>query len=278
MEHEIPPNCSYHVVNSTFDEALTQELDRLEEQRSKLAPALVMIDPFGVSGTPMKTIARILANPKAEVYISFMYSFINRFLDKPEWVPHLDELFGSRRWNEAIGIADLLSKKQMIYDLYHQQLKSSGAKHVLHFEMYDGDRLVYAIFFGTQNLEGSDKMKEAIWKVVPSGDYRFRSGLDSQLHLGSTMVDYSSLRRALYEEFKSQTEVDIESVSDFVKSDRTEFHSGQLRNHALKPMEDEGAIEVVPGSRSRRGTYPNGTKLRFLPPRPKQTEYQRDLF
>ena len=66
MEHEIPPNCSYHVVNSTFDEALTQELDRLEEQRSKLAPALVMIDPFGVSGTPMKTIARILANPKAE--------------------------------------------------------------------------------------------------------------------------------------------------------------------------------------------------------------------
>ena len=47
----------------------------------------------------------------------------------------------------TIGIADPLSKKQTIYDLYRQQLKSSGAKHVLHFEMYDGDRLVYAIFF-----------------------------------------------------------------------------------------------------------------------------------
>ena len=147
MNHQIPSNCTYDVINSTFDETLTHELDRIEEQRSNLAPALVMFDPFGVSETPMTTIARILANPKAEVYISFMYSFINRFLENPAFEPHLDELFGSKRWREAIDIRDPESRKRFIYDLYRDQLKSSGANQVLHVEMYDGDRLVYAIFF-----------------------------------------------------------------------------------------------------------------------------------
>ncbi len=277
MKPKIPSNCTYHVINSTFDEALTHELDRIEEQRSNLAPALVMIDPFGVSETPMTTIARILANPKAEVYISFMYSFINRFLENPAFEPHLDELFGSKRWREAIDIRNPESRKRFIYGLYRDQLKSSGAKQVLHVEMYDDDRLVYAIFFGTQSLEGSDKMKEAIWKVDPSGNYTFRSGMDSQLHLGPTMVDYSPLKRALYEQFKSITEVSIEAVVDFVKSDETDFHSGQLRTHALRPMEAGGTIEVIPGTRRRRNTYPSGTKLRFLPPQQNQAAPQPKL-
>ena len=62
----IPTNCRYHVSNSTFDDTLTGLLDSLEEQKALLAPSFVMIDPFGVSGTPMRTIQRILSNPKSE--------------------------------------------------------------------------------------------------------------------------------------------------------------------------------------------------------------------
>ena len=271
---DIPSNCSYYLINSTFDETLTEELDRLEEQRKNLAPALAMIDPFGVSETPMKTIGRILTNPKAEVYISFMYSFINRFIDKPEWEQHLDELFGTDRWREARRIGTSGARKKWIYDLYRDQLKSVGAQNVLRFEMYDGMRLVYAIFFGTQSLEGSDKMKEAIWKVVPSGDFRFRSGMDSQLHMGSTMVDYSVLRRSLIDEFISKGEVDINAVVDFVKSDNTDFYSGQLRTHALKPMEEDGSLEVIAQANRRKGTYPEGVKLRFVSPKPRDKVIQ----
>ena len=120
-------------------------------------------------------------------------------------------------------------------------------------------------------------MKEAIWKVVPSGDYRFRSGLNNQIHLGATMVDYSSLKRALYDQFKTKAQIGIEEVEDFVKSDRTDFYSGQLRTHALKPVEAEGAIEVVPGTRRRKNTYPLGTKLRFSPSQQKQSVPQPKL-
>ena len=70
LNGQLPLNCNYEVINSTFDETLTDVLDSIEEQRSNLAPAFVMIDPFGVSGTPMATIGRILSNPQSEVYVS----------------------------------------------------------------------------------------------------------------------------------------------------------------------------------------------------------------
>ncbi len=47
-------------------------------------------------------------------------------------------------------------------------------------------------------------------------------------------------------------------------SDQTDFHTGQIRTHALVPMEDQGLIEVDATTRKRKHTYPDGTKLRFL--------------
>ena len=63
LDSELPSNCTYTVINATFDETLTDVLDNIEEQRTSLAPAFVMIDPFGVSGTPMRTICLLYTSP-----------------------------------------------------------------------------------------------------------------------------------------------------------------------------------------------------------------------
>ena len=265
IEDKLPPNCHYEVINSTFDETLTEVLDAIEEQQTHLAPAFVMIDPFGVSGTPMSTIGRILKNPRSEVYVSLMYREMNRFLAHPSFSPHLDNLFGCHDWHESINLVDSESKKKMLFNLYRNQLKERGAKYVVHFELYEGQQPVYAIFFGTQHLEGCDKMKQAIWKVDPFGDFRFRGGQLGQLTLGeSVTVDFGLLENALREQFREQGWQKIEDVEDFVKSDATDFHSGHLKVKTLKPMEASGQIEVKSGTRKRSGTYPNGTVLRFV--------------
>ena len=59
----------------------------------RLAPAFVMVDPFGVAGTPMEVFNRLFQNPKCEVYVSFMYEAINRFRGRPEFESHLAFLF-----------------------------------------------------------------------------------------------------------------------------------------------------------------------------------------
>ena len=53
---QIPSNCAYKVIQGKFDETLNEGLDAIEAHNKQLAPSFVMIDPFGVSGTPMKTI------------------------------------------------------------------------------------------------------------------------------------------------------------------------------------------------------------------------------
>ncbi len=135
---------------------------------------------------------------------------------------------------------------------------------MLHFELYENNSLVYAIFFGTQHLEGCDKMKQAIWKVAPFGNYKFQSGLNKQLTFGTDIIDFSILGNDLRKEFGFGEWVKIESITNFVKSDKTLFHSGHLKTNTLKPMETRGEIEIRPGTRKKAGTYPDGTVLRFV--------------
>lgn len=260
---ELPKNASATVVKNTFDEALEEALDELDEQKKELAPAFVMIDPFGVSGIPMRVIARILENPSCEVYISFMYESMNRFLGTPEFEGHLDELFGTERWRDAVDLSGE-ERRKFLYDLYEEQLRANGAKHVLHFDLYEGGRLVYAIFFGTQHEVGCDRMKQAIWKAAPSGDYEFRGSKSEQLVLGVEETNYGLLRDQLQERFGGEGWVGVEEVKSFVASDRTEFHTSQYKTPVLKPMEKEGLIEVDESTRKNKKTYPDGTRLRFV--------------
>lgn len=258
----MPARCEAQVLTGAFDETLTAALDLLEAQRKTLAPAFVMVDPFGVSDTPMSVLQRILRSPKAELYVSFMYEPINRFTARSEFEAHLTALFGTPDWHKGLGLTGS-AKKDFFYGLYESQLRKAGAKHVLHFDLYEGNRLVYAIFFATHHWLGSDRMKEAIWKVTP-GAFEFHGTRSTQLTLGLDTVDYRPLQTALQTRFRGKGWTTIDQVREFVGSDQTDFHKGHLRKHALVPMEDQGLIEVDPKTRKKKHTYPSGTKLRFL--------------
>ena len=262
LHAELPANCNYQAFNSTFDETLTAVLNSIDQQNVHLAPAFVMIDPFGVSGTPMNVIERVFDNPKSEVYISFMYRDINRFREHSNFEKHLDELFGCTDWHQGMKLTDGYVRREFFYSLYGSQLKKSGARYVIRFELYEGERLVYTIFFGTKSLDGCDKMKQAIWTVAPFGDFKFRGPQLGQLTLGPSIVDFSPLELALLERFRGKGWQSIEEVENFVMSDATDFHSGHLKRKTLRPMERAGKIEVErpPG---RRG-FTSGTRVLFL--------------
>jgi hypothetical protein len=108
------------------------------------------------------------------------------------------------------------------------------------FELFEGNRLVYAIFFGTKSVLGADRMKEAIWRVDPLGGFEFRGG-------------------------RGCGWIPIRQVRDFVASDRTDYYRAQLRKRTLIPLEDSGLLKVRGrvGTRRKRHTYPDGTELMF---------------
>jgi len=263
MKPDLPGRFNIHTVEGEFNESMVAVLDDIDKQNKQLAPCLAMIDPFGVKDTPMSIIKRILNNRNSEVYISFMYEWINRFKEHDNFEGYLDELYGCKEWRQAIEIKSALDRKKYFFDLYKTQLRKAGATYVVHFELYEGKRLVYAIFFGTKSLTGCDKMKQAIWKVAPFGDFAFYGVNEEQFSLDLTSANFKPLIEQLSKEFKNKGWVFIKDVLNFVKSDKTGFHSSHVKTKALREMEKQGLIQINENTRKRKGSFPDGTQLRF---------------
>ena len=132
--------------------------------------------------------------------------------------------------------------------------------------------LIYALFFATKNDLGCDRMKQAMWKVAPFGAYSFRGETIGQFSFGAQAVNFEELDGALIEEFGMNNQVAFDSVEEFMRSDRTLFHSGQLKDR-LTQMEKAGTLIVDKSARKINRGYPPGTLLRFVeapPPPPVQ--------
>ena len=229
------------VLTGTFEDNVTAILDRVDEQNEKLAPAFVIVDPFGVKGSRMEVIERVLRNDKSECMISFMYEHIRRFHAESSYEHHMDELFGTTRWRKCLDMDESDEKKVFLHDLFAKQLKRHGAKYVVPFELWRGGRHVYTIYFASGSLKGCDLMKSAIWRVDPTGNFAFRGYVAGQSVLFD--ADTEPLAKQLKSEFGGRW-TPIERLDDFVMGDGTMYHKGHLRQKTLRRLERERRISV----------------------------------
>ena len=255
------PDTQTSVLRGGFEESMTEILDKVEEQNSALAPAFVMIDPFGPKGSPMDLVGRVLANDKSECLISFMYEPIRRFHGEPSYEPSLDGLFGTSDWRRCLRIGNEPERKQFLHGLFSQQLKRHGARYVVPLELWKGNRHVYTLYFATGSLKGCDLMKRSIWKVDPAGGLSFRGYSAGQMTLFGK--DTEPLAAELRERFADRW-VPVEDIDTFVMSDQTPYHSGLLRRDTLRRLETEGRLAVrrpkgVSGFAAKRGV-----RVRFV--------------
>lgn len=261
----LPHNFRVHCIRGTFDDQMTEVLNGIDQERAKLAPSLVFIDPFGFSHTPFRTVNRIMQNPRCEILVTFMYEEINRFLAYPDHAETYDQLFGTDAWRAVLQVAEPGERWRIIHDIYRDQLRRAGVEHVRSFEMLNqGNRTDYFLFFGTHNLLGLEKMKEAMWQVDPSGAFHFSDFTDANrtMNLFSAEPDFEGLKRMLVGQFR-RADVSIENLANFVLSD-TPFLRTHFKTQILKPMEQQGELSVSRAKVGRRqGTFPDGTIIRF---------------
>lgn len=251
---------NWEVLTGTFEDNVTEILDHIDEQNEKLAPAFVIIDPFGVKGSRMEVIERVLRNDKSECIISFMYEHIRRFHAESSYEHHLDELFGTTRWRKCVDMDESDEKKVFLHDLFAKQLKRHGAKYVVPFELWRRRRHVYTIYFATGSLKGCDLMKSAIWKVDPTGNFAFRGYVAGQSVLFD--ADTEPLAKQLKGEFGGRW-TPIEHLDDFVMGDGTIYHKGHLRQKTLRRLERERRISVKRADGSRGFPVDRGVEVLF---------------
>ncbi len=224
---------------------------------------------------PYTLIQRLLSQNKSEVLITVMVESINRWLELRNDVirSHIVDTFGTE---EAISVADGTGVRvTALKDLYHRQL-DKAAKFVRYFEMRNRqDRVVYYLFFASNNAKGHLKMKEAMWKVDPKGDFRFSDATVPEQSLLYDAPSNDLLANALMEKFGSAAQTLIEDIETFV-SDETAYLPKHMRE-VFQEMENRGTLEVKAkkkdGTKRRANSFPNEAFVTFI-----ANPYPRTLF
>ncbi len=271
-ELEIPSHFRTKVfAGETFEQAIGGLLSRLWVEGNRLPPTFAFIDPFGWEGVPFSTVSRILSYPSCEVFVTFMYEEVNRFLSRSGQGQNFDSFFGTDTWKNIVSISNPKSnpkeRNRQLHDLYLGQLHNSAkAKYVRSFEMRnDKDVTDYYLFYATNSLIGLKKMKEAMWKIDSSGDFKFSDATDPRQSV--FFVDepqFGNLQAQIFERFAGK-ETTIGEIEEFVIAE-TAFRETHYKK-ILKEMETAqppGFVFLDPPPNRRRGTYPTPSqRLRF---------------
>lgn len=258
-----PSNVKVQVVCGDFEEAADSIIGSIKKG-FVLAPALAFIDPFGFKGVSLDTICKLTSYPKCEVIFSFMYDGLNRWITHPDEKIHvsLRDLFGSDEYEGAGDLAGA-DRRAFLHDLYMRQLRDVGKfKYTLDFEMIDGrGKNVYSLIFGSRHIKGLEAMKGAMWEVDPSGAFRFSDRHDGLTSLFADQIDVGPLRSAMVERFSGE-EVRVDTVLHEWVLSETIYGASHYKKLVLKELQSEGLIVPVQGQ-SRKGTFPDGTVVRF---------------
>lgn len=233
-EIKCPNNLKTRCIKGKFSEVAEKILTDF-----KSVPTFFFIDPFGWKGIPMSLIKKIMANPRCEVLITFMYEEINRFLEAPGASNSFNEVFESGDWVYTSKEKDPEKRLLSLHNLYKNQLeKIAKIKYVESFKMINkSNRTDYFLFFGTNSLEGLKKMKSAMWKVDESGMFQFSDATYNPLQptLMETTPDYDLLKTIILNQFRNK-KVLIRDLEKFILT-KTPFRETHYKKAILQKME-----------------------------------------
>lgn len=262
---QLPANVHVAPVHEgSFDSVMTPLLNTIAGTH-RLAPTFVFIDPFGYTGHGLELSSRILHFKKCEALIYVPLPFIARFVHDPKQEPALNNLFGDECWKDARA-AKGKAAERILHDRFLDQFQKA-AGHAVSFAIeasagrgWSG----YTLYFGSGHWMGIAKMKDAMWKVDPTGGSRFVYSVNpDQLTLFDSTPDLQVLELLLHRRF-GQAEFTVRQAEVF-STLNTPFAISHLRKGTLTVAEKGGRLVArQPGNPRRRcGAYPEGTILRF---------------
>ncbi|MBI3435948.1 MAG: three-Cys-motif partner protein TcmP [Proteobacteria bacterium] len=237
----------------TFEDAFERRHSEYVRQ-GRLMPTFAFIDPFGWTGAPFSLVRKILEQKSCEVFVNFMYEEINRFIGHRDQVENFENFFGTNTWKSCVDLIDRRHRNRCLHDLCLGQL-NNVARYVRSFEMSNShDVTDYFLFYATNELLGLKKMKEAMWRVDESGEFRFSDATDPhQLVLFEKTPNLPTLQAHILANCSGRN-IDVGEIESFVLV-QTAFRESHYKG-ILKDLENKGRLRIVHGAAGRRiGTF-----------------------
>lgn len=214
-------------------------------------PTLFFVDPFGYT-MKMSSIGMMMKNHKNEVFINFMFDFINRFLSVSD-TRIFDDFFGSNEWTKANSLSGT-AREEFLIDLYKQRVKAvTNAKYVYAYRLCfaDKNQTYYYLVHATNNIQGITYMKDS-FASVNNGRVEYL-GKNQDVISFFDLDDFKSCdfaERAL-KSFASQSRT-FDYVWEKV-ADTVPYTSKDL-SEALEMLRKDGRVTITRVT-SRRGQY-----------------------
>ncbi|WP_158318948.1 three-Cys-motif partner protein TcmP [Robertmurraya kyonggiensis] len=258
LQHEIsqlslPKNFKIITKNEEFSETMEKLFSFFDTTGKGLAPTFAFIDPFGTKYVPFEIVKKIMSYTKCEVFFNHMYSGVLRSKD----VTDHTQLYGTDKWKYC------LNKPEKLTELYAFQLQDqAGVLYTRSFNVRNRKNAhIFDLIYATNNTLGLEKMKEAMWKADPLGNFQFRDiTIPGQIVLFELEPDLSLLKKFLLNEFKGK-QVSISEIENFVLL-KTPYLKGHIKNKTLVPMLKDDLISVLRPTGSKSG-FKEGTLITF---------------
>ena len=272
---KLPKIITYEVENKEFNSALVDMLDQLDKDGRRLAPTFCFVDPFGWDDLDIDLLARFMNQKKAELLITFMAGFIQRFLGDKFHLQSLMNLFTPEQLREAYTkdaeakgeyllnafLTNLLDKIKMVAngkEIYQVSFETRSSS----------NNLEYYLIYLTSHEKGMEAMKKAMFSVSHTGEFKF-SDFDFD-PLQKSLVDYgaatnweSMAAEELYN-FVSENgllnrTVPVEVVKSMVLLKTKYFYRKGIFDHLI------GQKKMIAYGQTRPGTYTDGkVKIKFV--------------
>lgn len=223
--------------------------DIIREVQARLVPSFFLIDPFGFSGVPFEIVKDILSIPRTEVFFTFMYREIARFLKSDRIEVLLDELFGTRKWREIAqrGLRKE-EREHALRSLYIQQLrKEAGVRYPYPFRVCTTEKVqtLYYLIHATNNFKGHFIMKGIMYNQGAKCAFAYLGPDDFAAQHQVPLFDPDSipdLKTHLLSRFagRSLTYEEVEEES-YMETPHIDKHY----RRALKELEREGKVKVT---------------------------------
>ena len=242
-----------HLANTSFQDATLPVLMNSEDRM------VSCIDPFGYSQIPFQKIEQLMDDERKAVYITFMSSFVNRFIGVHK--KQMEKLFGlpyeefERRFKEY---GDKNSSTNLT-DLYEKNLKkNTAAEHSLSFEVR-GKRnsLLFHLVFAGYHIKGFEAMKEAMNNGTQEADKFSLSDYNiivkgEELNLKNGQSN-EMVATKIFHKYKGRTNISLAEVKNFILYETIHV----WRKEPLKMLEEDKKIEVSCSVKRLRGTFPD---------------------
>jgi three-Cys-motif partner protein len=263
---DLPANVEIMLEHGEFETSFGRLVDDVHRRGHRLVPTFAFIDPFGYSAASMSLAGKFLDFPRCEALVFLPLTHVHRFVGRAGQEAAMTSLFGSDRWKEARALGGA-ERRQFLLDLFEEQLLAQGqVEYVDSFALRTRDGNDYRLVFATGHRRGLEVMKSAMWSVDPEEGTRYVAQTDAGqevLFVPPAQADTGPLLDQLRTTFGTDW-FTIEQAAD-VTLFQTPFHpSSHLKRMTLKRAEEARTIEVDRPPDKRRGTFPDGVRMRFV--------------